>query len=96
MASDGQIPPLRFDILRRPFRHLREQAKAITDWGLEDRQDAGADVVRKSLPKDAAGQMLSYLTAGSTTVRRVLFIHGSPGHATEWRPYVSDVPQDQC
>ncbi|MCF6241854.1 MAG: alpha/beta fold hydrolase, partial [Bacteroidales bacterium] len=35
---------------------------------------------------------LSYLAAGGATAQRVIFIHGTPGSATSWLDFLSDVP----
>lgn len=96
MGSDGQVPPpLRFDHLRRPLRHLREQARSVTGWfNLHDTlQDQ--TTTRAFLPSTADGIRVSYLSSGAETTRRVIFIHGSPGHASEWRPYLNTCPHDQ-
>lgn len=96
MASDGLLPaPPRFDMLRRPFRHLREQVRSITGWGTTAEEAQRDDTRQAFLPTTVDGVSLRYLSAGHQDARPVLFIHGSPGHATEWQPFLNDCPTDQ-
>lgn len=74
----------------RPLRHVHEQIRALTGWGLEPRYHDETVVARLTLPVEDSGGPLSYLAAGDPTGQRILFIHGSPGHATEWEPYLED------
>ncbi len=77
----------------RPFLHWSEQLRLITGWGLgSDRQD---DVDRMALPATDTGIALSYIAAGDPAGQRVLFIHGSPGQASEWWPYLDACPDGQ-
>lgn len=96
MATDGLLPaPPRFDMLYRPLRHLREQARSVTGWGTAPEEDQGCDTRQGFLPPTPEGISLRYLAAGNPDARRVLFIHGSPGHATEWQPFLNDCPRNQ-
>lgn len=96
MASDGLLhAPPRFDMLRRPLRHLREQARSITGWGATPQVARNDDTQQAYLPPTPDGMTVSYLPAGAADARRVIFIHGSPGHATEWQPFLNDCPSDQ-
>jgi len=77
-----------------PLQPLREQLIAITGIGLEADTEAGdASLRRRSVPVPATGQDISVLAAGQTGGRRVIFIHGSPGLAEEWAPFLAAVPQ---
>ncbi|WP_165907639.1 alpha/beta fold hydrolase [Primorskyibacter sedentarius] len=96
VASDGALRPTgRFEVFRRPLRHLREQMKTLTGWGLCPAESGAPNVTRKSLPLDENGLSLSTLSAGEPSAQQILFIHGSPGRAEEWRPYLENCPADQ-
>ncbi|AMY70131.1 alpha/beta fold hydrolase [Frigidibacter mobilis] len=81
-----------------PLQPLREQLIAITGIGLEADTEAGeASLRRRSVPVPATvpstGQDISVLAAGQMGGQRVVFIHGSPGLAEEWAPFLAAVPQ---
>lgn len=78
-----------------PLHVLREQMIATTGLGLDhdEQEDAvGAVVTRHVLHDDALGVDLSYLAAGASDGRRVIFLHGTPGAAEEWIPFLRAVP----
>jgi len=93
VVGDG---PARAD---RPFaalgRSLRERFQAITDIGLAPPKSQAAPPQRRDLPGHAGGPALSYLSAGDPEGRRVLFIHGTPGQAMDWAPFLETVPAGQ-
>lgn len=96
MASDGTLPPAsRFDGLRRPLRHIREQLKSLTGWGLHPKRAGASNVTRGFLRADANGNGLSFLSVGDKEAQRIVFIHGSPGRGDEWRPFLEACPPDQ-
>lgn len=96
MASDGTLPPTpRFDGLRRPLRHIREQFKALTGWGLRPKRAGASKVLRRTLPANETGISPSFIAAGDESASRVLFIHGSPGRGEEWLPYLEACPPAQ-
>ncbi len=54
---------------------------------------AAGRFTRVSTPlEDNAETTLSYVQAGDAAGRRILFIHGSPGHAGIWEPQFADIP----
>ncbi len=96
MAADGTLPPPpRYDGLRRPFRHLREQFKTLTGWGLHAARARPPSVIRNLTSPNADGISVSYLAAGPPHGRRIVFIHGSPGRADEWQSYLENCPEVQ-
>lgn len=96
VAGDGTLSrPQRFDGLRRPLRHLREEFKTLTGWGLHPPVEGASVVSRHTLGADNDGVCLSYLTSGIPAARRIVFIHGSPGRGDEWLPYLANCPRDQ-
>lgn len=96
MAADGSLPPpLRFDGLRRPLRHLREQFKLMTGWGLRPPRKGSASVSRVQHPVDNQGLSLSFLEAGTRGGQQILFIHGSPGRGDEWMPFLQNCGDGQ-
>lgn len=76
-----------------PFQPLREEMTAITGIGL-DIADDGDDGALYRLRVSGAHQTgaLSVLASGQFGGQRVIFIHGSPGLAEEWAPYLESVP----
>jgi pimeloyl-ACP methyl ester carboxylesterase len=96
MASDGTLPPApRLDAVRRPLRHIREQLRSLTGWGLHPKSAGASQVTRASLPAGANGISLSFLSAGHSGAQRIVFIHGSPGRSDEWHPFLAACPPDQ-
>lgn len=83
------------EVLLGPLDPLREQLTAITGVGLETEVPEGEGPRRRRLAADQPGPTLSYLVAGRPGDRHVLFIHGSPGLAEEWAPYLAATPAGQ-
>ena len=89
MPSTGAAPPVFWlEDLRRPLRHLGEQVRSLTGWGLHPKPRGATRVRRQSLPQDKDGITLSYLAAGTSGAPRLIFVHGSPGRGDEWQPYL--------
>jgi len=72
----------------RLYRSARERFQAVTGLGLSHAQAADPPPQRhrhfgrRGLPD------ISYLAAGSPEGRQVLFIHGTPGAASDWTPFL--------
>ena len=47
----------------------------------------------RTLSYDTTDVNLSYLRAGSTDGQRVIFVHGTPGSASNWLSYLENVPE---
>ncbi len=69
--------------LASPFANPRP----VSDWA------DTYDLARASVPRD--GGRLSYVRAGSRNGRRVLFVHGAPGYAGDFRDQLRRVPGDR-
>ncbi len=82
------------DILVRPLRGLREQAIAITGWGLPPGPEVEG-ITRHTLPPSQNGVTVSYLAVGDPDGARIVFLHGSPGDANEWSSFLGDAPPGQ-
>lgn len=53
-----------------------------------------AGIKRQSTRADSSESgLVSYLQAGSTSGRRVIFVHGTPGNASGWGDYLNAVPE---
>jgi len=74
---------------------VRERFQAITEIGLSHPRSDAAPPQRHVLPGRDGLPCLSYLSAGDPSGRRVLFIHGTPGEATDWAPFLGNVPAGQ-
>jgi pimeloyl-ACP methyl ester carboxylesterase len=79
----------------RSYRSVRERFQAITSVGLSHASAEGEPPRRYSLLGRGGLPALSYLAAGDPKGRRVLFIHGTPGDATDWSPFLKKVPTGQ-
>ena len=79
----------------RSYRSARERFQAITNIGLSHATAEGEPPRRHSLLGRGGLPALSYLAAGDPKGRRVLFIHGTPGGATDWTPFLRKVPAGQ-
>jgi pimeloyl-ACP methyl ester carboxylesterase len=76
-------------------RTLREQFQATTGIGLAPPRRVGAPPRRfRSVRRDGT-QGLSFLEAGTPDGQHVLFVHGSPGSAVDWMPFLSASPEGQ-
>lgn len=81
-------------VLLEPFQPLREQLVAITGIGLGTDADAfDASLRRLAVSALPDAPALSVLASGQPGGRRVIFIHGSPGLAEEWAPFLAAVPR---
>ncbi len=78
----------------RLYRSVRERFQAVTGLGLRTDR-AGALPARRRLVGRGGLPDLSYLTVGDPEGRTVLFIHGTPGAATDWAPFLCKVPEGQ-
>jgi pimeloyl-ACP methyl ester carboxylesterase len=77
------------------FHALREKFQAITDIGLSP-VTKGLVVPRTGLlPAAEDLPDLRYQVAGDEHGQSILFIHGSPGRAEDWRHFLSATPGDQ-
>lgn len=94
-AAAPSLVEAAIETILEPLRPLREQFTAITGAGLEidDPDDLG--LRRRTLPARDGRPPISYLTAGASSGRRIVFIHGSPGAGEEWGPFLINVPAAQ-
>lgn len=67
----------------------------MTGIGLSHPRSGAEPPRRHSLPGRSGLPVLSYLAAGDPAGRSVLFIHGSPGRASDWAPFLGSVPVGQ-
>lgn len=74
--SDGPIPAL--------GRSLREQFQAITGAGLSPPTFTDERPSRLRTVSPGGAGAVGYLAAGSPSGRRVVFVHGTPGDASDW------------
>lgn len=76
IGPDGPIAGLR--------RSLYERFQAITGVGLSPAALTRDPPRRRSIAHRDGAPPLSYLASGDPAGRRVLFVHGTPGDATDW------------
>ena len=74
---------------------LRERFQAITGVGLSPRRAGGRPPRRHHLPGDSTTPALSYLAAGDPAGQPVVFVHGTPGEASDWAHFLDEVPPGQ-
>ena len=79
----------------RLYQSVRERFQAVTNIGLSHPKSTGELPQRHRLLACGGLPELSYLAAGDPEGRRVLFIHGTPGEAADWMPFLRNVPVDQ-
>ncbi|WP_296899436.1 alpha/beta hydrolase [Thiohalocapsa sp.] len=72
----------------RSYRSFRERFQALTGLGLSHRGTAQDRPQRLRIPGRGDLPDLSYLAAGSPKGRQMLFIHGTPGTAHDWTPFL--------
>jgi pimeloyl-ACP methyl ester carboxylesterase len=77
------------------YRSVRERFQAVTGLGLSHARTANEPPKRHRLSGRYGLPDLSYLTAGNPEGRRVLFIHGTPGAACDWTPFLLRSSEDQ-
>ncbi|MBB4022360.1 MULTISPECIES: alpha/beta fold hydrolase [Actibacterium] len=76
-------------------RSMRERFQAITNVGLTHPASGQAALARHDLPGRNGLPALSYLAAGDSAGRPVVFIHGTPGEASDWAPFLRRAPAGQ-
>lgn len=76
-------------------RSVIERFQAITSIGLSHADTLGAAPERHHFEGRSGLPGLSYLAAGDPGGHRVLFIHGTPGEAADWTPFLKNVPAGQ-
>jgi pimeloyl-ACP methyl ester carboxylesterase len=79
----------------RLYRLARERFQAMTGFGLSHANTADDLPQRHRLFGCDGLPDLSYLAAGNPKGRTVLFIHGTPGAAADWTPFLHNVPEGQ-
>jgi pimeloyl-ACP methyl ester carboxylesterase len=79
----------------RLYRSLRERFQAITGLGLSHADMAQDPPPRHRLPGRDGLPELSYLAMGDPGGRTVVFIHGTPGAASDWTPFLRRAPAGQ-
>ena len=94
MLAGSSVPGANHRLVQL-YRSVRERFQAVTGLGLphaarvKDRPPRLRLVGRGALPD------LSYLAAGDPAGRKVLFIHGTPGAASDWTALLRTTPQGQ-
>jgi pimeloyl-ACP methyl ester carboxylesterase len=69
-------------------RAMRERFQAMTGLGLSSPRSGSEPPRRNSIaPRDGA-PTVSYLEAGDPLGQRVVFVHGTPGTAADWAPFL--------
>ncbi|MCA0044962.1 alpha/beta fold hydrolase [Celeribacter litoreus] len=81
--------------LGQTFHSLRERFQAVTDVGLSPVTKGLIRPENGLLPAHADQPDLRYTFAGDGTTQSVLFIHGSPGQASDWSHFLSVTPESQ-
>ena len=76
-------------------RSMRERFQAITGAGLAPPPYRGEPPGRRSIATRGATLRLSYLAAGNHSGRRVVFVHGTPGDASDWGGFLREFAADQ-
>lgn len=70
-------------------RSLRERFQAITGAGLSPPPFEAGPPLRGSVSLGGGAQKLSYLAAGDPSGRKVVFVHGTPGDASDWAGFLA-------
>lgn len=89
------VPTVPDHWLARRTWWVRERFQAITGIGLAQPSHSGATVRRHVSPPTEDMPRLGYVAAGDPEGRRVLFVHGTPGEATDWSGFLREVPAGQ-
>ncbi|MCF3933749.1 alpha/beta hydrolase [Acuticoccus sp. M5D2P5] len=76
-------------------RAVREQFQATTGFGLSPGARGRTSPRRTRRPGDDRVPPLSLLSTGDPGGRRVVFIHGTPGEASDWTPLLANAPEGQ-
>ncbi|WP_162409685.1 alpha/beta fold hydrolase [Acuticoccus sediminis] len=79
----------------RMGRAIREQVQAATGIGLSTPGTRRLQPRRATRPGCGAEPPISFLSAGGPGGRRVVFIHGTPGDASDWLPLLANAPDGQ-
>lgn len=82
-------------LLGRAYRSARERFQAVTNIGLSQSKPEGALPQRQRVFGRNGLPPISYLASGDPKGQRVIFIHGTPGEATDWMPFLLNVPAGQ-
>jgi pimeloyl-ACP methyl ester carboxylesterase len=77
------------------YRSVRERFQAITGFGLSHANTAEDPPQRHRLVGRGGLPGLSYLAAGDPKGQKVLFIHGTPGAASDWTLFLRNSPEGQ-
>lgn len=77
------------------YRFVRERFQAITGFGLSCDNTVNDLPQRRRLSGRSGLPDLSYFAVGDPKGRKVLFIHGTPGAATDWMAFLHRVPEGQ-
>lgn len=78
--------------LLRLCRTVREQVQAATSIGLSRGPAGRLRPRRLDLSGSGGRPALSCLASGEPGGRRVVFVHGTPGDATDWMTFLSNAP----
>lgn len=79
----------------RLCRSAMERVQAITNLGLSADGSGSVRPVRDIMPGRAGRPDVSYLAAGRPGDQRILFVHGTPGEAADWLPFLKATPPGQ-
>ncbi|MGC9369768.1 MAG: alpha/beta fold hydrolase [Paracoccaceae bacterium] len=82
-------------LLGRAYRSARERFQAVTNIGLSYPKPEAALPRRHRVVGRDGLPALSYLASGDPEGQRVIFIHGTPGEASDWMPFLLNVPAGQ-
>lgn len=82
-------------LLGRAYRSARERFQAVTNIGLSCPKPEGALPQRHRVFGRDGLPALSYIAAGDPMGQRVIFIHGTPGEATDWMQFLLNAPAGQ-
>ncbi len=69
-------------------RSLRERLQAITGLGLSPGPFGSEPPSRSDMAQTDGAPSLSYLEAGGPSGRKVVFVHGTPGTASDWAAFL--------
>jgi pimeloyl-ACP methyl ester carboxylesterase len=91
----GRHASLEDGLVSRIRRSFRERLQAITNIGLSQPVPEREPSRRRSVAPCDSGPRLGYLTAGDPEGRKVVFVHGTPGNATDWMAFLRGPPAGQ-
>lgn len=93
--ADGPAPHEALDGVLEPVGTVMETITATTGWGLPLDYDEAAYAAlphRREPVPELMGLEVAYVVAGDPLGRRVIFVHGAPGEASEWGRYLLGAP----